>query len=64
VITATGTAQTVEHVRDAQEQLRQACHASQARGALLRPDAYVAATGSALDGRWIQAVGKALAMAD
>jgi hypothetical protein len=31
---------------------------------LLRPDAYLAATGSALDGRWIQAVGKALAMTD
>jgi hypothetical protein len=30
----------------------------------LRPDAYVAATGSALNGRWVQAVGKALAMSD
>jgi 3-(3-hydroxy-phenyl)propionate hydroxylase len=64
VITAAGTAQAVEHVRDPQQHLRQACHAGQARWALLRPDAYVAATGSALDGRWIQAVGKALAMSD
>jgi 3-(3-hydroxy-phenyl)propionate hydroxylase len=64
VIAAKDTAQAVEHVRDTQEHLRQACHASQARWALVRPDAYVAATGSELDGRWIQAVGKALAMAD
>jgi 3-(3-hydroxy-phenyl)propionate hydroxylase len=64
VISDADTAQAVEHVRDAQQRLRQACHAGQARWALLRPDAYVAATGSALNGRWIQAVGKALAMAD
>jgi 3-(3-hydroxy-phenyl)propionate hydroxylase len=64
VVSANGTAQAVEHVRDPQHHLLQACHAGQARWALLRPDAYVAATGSALDGRWIQAVGKALAMAD
>jgi 3-(3-hydroxy-phenyl)propionate hydroxylase len=64
VISDADNAQAVEHVRDPQQRLRQACHAGQARWALLRPDAYVAATGSALDGRWIQAVGKALAMAD
>ena len=64
VIAGTGKAQAVEHVRDPQQHLRQACQAGQARWALLRPDAYLAATGSALDGRWIQAVGKALAMTD
>jgi 3-(3-hydroxy-phenyl)propionate hydroxylase len=64
VVSGADTAQAVEHVLDAHMHLRQACHAGQARWALLRPDAYLAATGTALDGRWIQAVAKALAMAD
>jgi 3-(3-hydroxy-phenyl)propionate hydroxylase len=64
VVSGADTAQAVEHVLDVDMHLRQACHAGQARWALLRPDAYLAATGTALDGRWIQAVAKALAMAD
>jgi len=64
VISGTGTAQAVEHVRDPHHHLSQACHATLARWALVRPDAYLAATGSDLDGKWIQAVAKALAMAD
>ena len=64
VLTAKDQAQALEHVRDPVQRLRQACHASSSRWALVRPDAYLAATGQALDGRLVHAVAKALAMSD
>ena len=62
VMPGQGLAQALEHVRDPAQRLRQACRADQARWALVRPDAYLAATGQAMDGRLVQAVAKALAM--
>ena len=64
VVLNQGLAQAKEHVRDPSQRLRQACRADNARWALLRPDAYLAATGKAIDGRLVHAVAKALAMSE
>lgn len=64
-------AQALEHVCDPQGHLRGACHldastSTQAHSpswALVRPDAYVAATGSAVDARLVHALTRALAAA-
>jgi 3-(3-hydroxy-phenyl)propionate hydroxylase len=50
----------VEHVRDPQGHLKTACHLYGHQWALVRPDAYVAATGEAIDGSLVQAIGQAL----
>lgn len=49
-----------EHVRDPQGHLRGACHVFGHSWALVRPDAYVAATGEAVDGALVRAVARAL----
>ena len=62
VLPAREHAQAVEHVRDPQGHLRQACHVTTGPGAwaLVRPDGYLAATGAAVDGRLVKAVATAL----
>jgi 3-(3-hydroxy-phenyl)propionate hydroxylase len=55
-------AQAVEHVIDKPQRLRQACGDASARWALLRPDAYVAARGQALNAGLVNSVAKALAI--
>ncbi|MEY2620900.1 MAG: 3-(3-hydroxy-phenyl)propionate/3-hydroxycinnamic acid hydroxylase [Pseudomonadota bacterium] len=55
--------QAVEHIVDHQAVLRQACRAIDRRWALVRPDAYLAATGLAMDGLLVQSVARSLAMA-
>ena len=55
-------AQAVEYVIDKPQRLRQACGDAAARWALLRPDAYVAARGQALNAGLVNSVAKALAI--
>ncbi len=57
------TPQAVEHVIDERGHVRQACRAMDRRWALVRPDAYLAATGHGMDGHLVGAVARALAMA-
>ena len=62
--------QALEHVRDPKGTLQGACHLGGDHGdsgvtwALVRPDAYVAATGETVDARLVDAVGAALALAE
>jgi 3-(3-hydroxy-phenyl)propionate hydroxylase len=46
VLESSTSPQSVEHVFDQQGHLRQAAHAQETAWALLRPDAYLAATGT------------------
>jgi 3-(3-hydroxy-phenyl)propionate hydroxylase len=55
--------QSRETVRDPQGHLQGACHVFGHAWALVRPDAYLAATGEAVDGALVQAIGHALAIA-
>lgn len=55
-----GRAGAMEHVRDPQGHLQGACHVFGHAWALVRPDAYVAATGEAIDASVIHAVAQAL----
>jgi len=58
-------AQAREHLRDPQGHLRGACGlaaGSDPGWALVRPDGYLAASGNAIDGQLIQAVGLALGL--
>jgi 3-(3-hydroxy-phenyl)propionate hydroxylase len=55
--------QAREHIVDEPGHLRQACQANGQRWALLRPDAYLAATGPMIDGQLVRAVALALSMA-
>jgi len=55
-------AQATEHVIDPHKTLRRACRAEKAQWALLRPDAYLAAKGKALNAQLIQAMATALAL--
>ena len=55
-------AQATEHVIDPHKTLRRACHAEKAQWALLRPDAYLAAKGKALNGQLVKALATALAL--
>jgi 3-(3-hydroxy-phenyl)propionate hydroxylase len=50
-------------VRDPQGHLQGACHVFGHAWALVRPDAYLAATGEAVDGALVQAIEHALAIA-
>jgi len=50
----------VEHVRDPEGHLQGACHVFGHAWALVRPDAYVAATGEAVDAGVVQAIARAL----
>ena len=50
-----------EHVHDPDDHLRRACHAANAAWALVRPDAYLAATGQAIDAGLVRALSRAMA---
>ncbi|WP_066268192.1 FAD-dependent oxidoreductase [Hydrogenophaga palleronii] len=56
-------AQALEHVRDPLDQLRKACQLQEGRAwALLRPDAYLAASGDRLNGSLVAAIETALGL--
>ena len=56
-------AQAMEHVTDVKGLLQQACGDANTRWVLLRPDAYLVACGNTLNGRVVQSVAKAYALA-
>jgi 3-(3-hydroxy-phenyl)propionate hydroxylase len=60
VLGANDQAGALEHVRDPEGHLQGACHVFGHAWALVRPDAYVAATGEAVDAAVVEAVGRAL----
>jgi 3-(3-hydroxy-phenyl)propionate hydroxylase len=60
VLGADDRAGALEHVRDPQGHLQGACHVFGHAWALVRPDAYVAATGEAIDAGVVHALAKAL----
>jgi 3-(3-hydroxy-phenyl)propionate hydroxylase len=60
VVGTNGTPSAIEHVLDPQGHLRGACHVFGHTWALVRPDAYVAATGESIDAALVNAVGKCL----
>jgi 3-(3-hydroxy-phenyl)propionate hydroxylase len=60
VLDATARAGATEHVRDPQGHLQGACHVFGHAWALVRPDAYVAATGESIDASLVHAVARAL----
>ena len=60
VIDAEDRPAAIEYVRDPKGHLQGACHVFGHAWALLRPDAYVAATGECVDASLVHAVGKAL----
>ncbi len=62
VLDADAPAQAIEHVRDPKGNLQGACHVFGHAWALVRPDAYLAATGEAVDGQLVAAIEKALAI--
>ena len=53
-----------EHVRDPHRHLLGACHVFGHAWALIRPDAYVAATGESIDGTLVHAIATALGTGD
>jgi 3-(3-hydroxy-phenyl)propionate hydroxylase len=55
--------QAVEHIDDRHGHVRQTCRALDRRWALVRPDAYLASTGHAVDGELIRSLARALALA-
>jgi 3-(3-hydroxy-phenyl)propionate hydroxylase len=54
--------QVTEHVMDTDKSLRQACRAEKSQWALIRPDAYLAAKGKAINGQLVKALAQAMAM--
>ena len=61
-VTHTKSGQAKEHVMDPDKTLRRACLAEKAQWALLRPDAYLAAKGKALNAQLVKALATALAL--
>ena len=57
-----GQPQAPEHVRDPRGHLQGACHVFGHAWALLRPDAYLAASGEAVDGQLVSAIERALGL--
>lgn len=55
-------ADVLEHVMDKNKTLRSACQCEKAQWALLRPDAYLAAKGKAINGQLVKALATALAL--
>lgn len=55
-------AQAVEHVRDRDGHLRDACQVQDGQWALVRPDGYLAASGTAIDGQLVRAIGLTLGL--
>ena len=56
-------ADVLEHVIDTNKTLRHACLSEKAKWALIRPDAYLAAKGKALNGQLVKSLASALALA-
>ena len=52
----------LEHVIDSNKTLRRACQSEKAQWALIRPDAYLAAKGKAINGQLVKALASALAL--
>ncbi|MEJ7929170.1 FAD-dependent oxidoreductase [Ramlibacter sp. AN1015] len=63
-VVSDGRAHCREHVRDPQGHLQGACHVFGHAWALVRPDAYVAATGESIDAGLINAVSASLALTE
>ena len=63
VLGPNGRAQVRETVRDPQGHLQGACHVFGHAWALVRPDAYLAATGESVDGGMVAAIERALGLA-
>ena len=61
-VTHSKPGQATEHVMDPDKSLRRACRAEKAQWALIRPDAYLAAKGKAINGQLVKALAHALAM--
>ncbi len=55
-------ADVLEHVIDSNKTLRRACQSDKAQWALIRPDAYLAAKGKAINGQLVKALATALAL--
>lgn len=55
-------ANVLEHVIDSNKTLRRACQSEKAQWALIRPDAYLAAKGKAINGQLVKALATALAL--
>ena len=55
-------ADVLEHVIDTNKTLRHACLSEKAKWALIRPDAYLAAKGKALNGQLVKSLASALAL--
>jgi 3-(3-hydroxy-phenyl)propionate hydroxylase len=55
--------QAVEHICDERGHVRQACRANDRRWSLVRPDAYLAATGLDINGLLVSALARSLALA-
>jgi hypothetical protein len=53
----------LEHVVDKKKTLRKACEAQAKRWALLRPDAYLVASGQHIDSKLIHTIAQALSIA-
>jgi 3-(3-hydroxy-phenyl)propionate hydroxylase len=64
VVAAGERASAIEHVRDEKGHLKGACHVFGHSWALVRPDAYVSATGEDIDAGLVDAVAKALGTAE
>ena len=62
VVAASREAQAREAILDPKGTVQAAAQAAAQRWSLVRPDAYVAATGQAVDGQLVQAVAKAMAL--
>jgi len=60
VLGSNEAADAIEHVRDPRGHLKGACHVFGHSWALLRPDAYVAATGEAVDAALVESVSRSL----
>ena len=56
-------ADVLEHVIDSNKTLRRACQSEKAQWALVRPDAYLAGKGKAINGQLVKALATALALA-
>jgi 3-(3-hydroxy-phenyl)propionate hydroxylase len=55
-------ADVLEHVIDSNKTLRRACQSEKAQWALIRPDAYLAGKGKAINGQLVKALATALAL--
>ena len=62
VLDADEPAQAVEHLRDLQAQLRSACQMTGPGWALLRPDGYLAATGTTINAGLVAAIERSLGL--